>query len=183
MSDYAWAEHVDAATIAYVRGLDLREVGDVYRLDWSTERKATFDGAWDGIDIETNEQAVQLEERDGWVVVVEPLGFLTADDDVLTELSRKGEAVCVYWNVNARYKVALARDGVLVRSFDPYIQDWEPTGEPLTEEAGLPFGDEDVSHSALSLQLAERLTGIELSEDWVLETPHRTVTSAGPRYP
>ena len=182
MSRYSWVEHVDAAVIAFVRGLDVREVGDVYRVDWSTERQATFDEAWDGISLETNQQAVQLEEREGWVVVVEPLGFMTTDDDVLTELSRKGEAVCVFWNVNAKYQFALARDGVLVRSFDPYIQDWEPTGDPLPEEAGLTFGEAGDT-AVVSLELAERVTGVHLEEQWVLETPHRTLTSAGPRYP
>ena len=182
MSRYAWAERVDAVTIAYVRGLDLREVGDVYRVDWSTERQATFDDAWDGVSLESDEQAIQLEERDGWVVVVEPVGFLSTDDAVLTELSRGGEAVCVFWNVNAKYQFSVAREGVLVRSLDPFIQDWEPTGDPLPQEAGLEFGGEGET-AELSLELAERVTGVHLTEEWVLETPHRTLTSAGPRYP
>lgn len=180
---HGWAEQVDAAAVALVHGLDLRQVGEVLRVDWSTERTVLFDDAWDVLDDDTDLFPVQLEELDGWVVVIEPNGYLTTFEEVLVALSAGGVAVSVFWNVNARYQFSLARRGELVRSLDPFIQDWEPTGEPLPEEAGLPFGEEDASQSAATVELARRVTGVSLDGDWLLGRPHRTWSTAGPPGP
>ncbi|MGY1814608.1 DUF6461 domain-containing protein [Blastococcus sp. SYSU D00820] len=176
-----WLEDVEAVTLTVVEGLELREVGELLGFDWSTERQATFDQACDLVDLDSSAAPVQVGERDGRLVVVENNGYQATDEALLAELSRGGSAVCVFWNINARYQLSLARRGTVVRSLDPFLQDWEPIGDPLPEEEGLDF--QDGSGRALLLELVDRLTGIRIDEEWLLRRPHRTWTTAGPPLP
>ncbi|MGY1774044.1 DUF6461 domain-containing protein [Blastococcus sp. SYSU D00813] len=172
----------EAVTITFVRGLDPREVGDLLAVDWDTGRRLTFGDAEALQDLRRDAQPVQLAERDGWVVVVEPNGYWTSQTHVVEALSRRGEAVSVYWSVKATSEFVLARDGAMVRAFDPVLFDDEE-GDPLPEEEGLPFGSDDADPYALALELATRLTGVPVEGSWLLETPHPTWLAAGPPEP
>ena len=179
MGDHSWSDGVDALTITLVRGPDLRAAGEAFRLQEGTERLATFEEAWDSWEWEdTAEFPVMVGERDGWLVFVEPNGWGGAQDEVLGPLSRAGTAVSVYWNVNAVVRFSLARDGEVVRSFDPSGPVApEPSGDPLPEEADLDSGDPDAGPWHLALELLERVTGVELDADWLLESRWRTFTT------
>lgn len=174
MSDYAWAEPIDALTVTLLQGAGLQDVGDALRFDWSSERLATFDDAMEQLDPEGWDHPVQVDELDGRLVVVEPNGFLMNDQELLARLSDQGVAVSVFWNVNAHAQFTLARRGRVVRSFDPVIPDYEPEGDPLPEEEGLAFGGDGELSSALSLTLLERVTGVRIEEGWLLDRPRRT---------
>lgn len=172
MSDYDWVD-IEAIALTFLRGARPEDVVHVLRLDPSSERLRTFDEAEADPDVSSDAFPVQLEELEGWLVVVEPNGFLMTDHDVLLRLSRGGEAVCYFRNVNAVSDFLVARDGRLVRAFDPVLFDDEE-GEPLPEEQGLDFADDDADDQALSFTLLERLTGIPIEESWLLERPRRT---------
>jgi hypothetical protein len=165
-----WTEGIEALTLTFLQGAALEEVAATLQFDRSTERLTTFDSAFDGLDVESACYPVQVGELDGWLVVVEPNGFLLADEGVLARLSRAGTAVSYFRNINAHSLFVLAREGRVVRSFDPVIPDEdESEGEPLAEEHDLRFGDDDEDHMASAFTLLERLTGVRIEEEWLLE--------------
>ncbi len=179
MSDYAWAEDVVAVTVAFVRGMELRDVGGLLGFQWSSERDATFaEASWQQADDPVT-CPVQAAEVGDWVVLVEPNGFQTSLPGTLAALSRGGVAVAVFWNVNMDMSVGVARDGAVVRSFDPLLFGVGGQGEPLPQEEGLPFGPDGAARPA-ALELAERLTGVRIEKAWLLEAPHRTWSTTGP---
>lgn len=178
MSDYAWAEDVVAVTVAFVRGMELGDVGGLLGFQWSSEREATFaETSWQQADDPVTYPVQAAEVRD-WVVLVEPNGFQASLPKTIAALSRGGIAVAVLWNVNMHMSVAVARDGVVVRSFDPLLFGAGAQGEPLPQEEGLPFGPEGAARPA-ALALAERLTGVRIEKGWLLEAPHRTWSTTG----
>ncbi|SDF18102.1 hypothetical protein SAMN05660662_1222 [Blastococcus aurantiacus] len=182
MSGYEWTEQIDALTVTLLRGADLQQVGDVLEFDWESERLVTFDQAFDDLDGDGWDWPVQVEELEGWLVVAEPNGWFLSDEQKLAALSREGVAVSVFFNVNAKFRFIVARQGVVVRSFDPVVPTYEPAGDPLPEEGGLGFGvDEDTT--ANSFVLLERLTGVRLDESWLTEQPRRTWSAPHPLPP
>lgn len=176
--EHDWADEVMAVTLTFVRGLNLRQIAELLGFDPSSERTTMFGDADEQTDHGTGSYAVQVAEADGWAVVVEPNGYLTSLPGTVAALSVGGSAISVYWNVNALMRFTVARDGVVVRSFDPLLFDLGPEGEPLPEERGLTFGvDATVRQSAL--ELAARLTGIRIDQPWLLATPRPTWTTRG----
>jgi hypothetical protein len=173
VAGYEWADEITAVTITLVRDLGLREVGDLIGVQWSTERSSTFhDAQWQQADTVT--PVVQAEQLGDWLVVVEPNGFLTTMPDTVAALSADGAAVSVYWNVNRLMNVVVARDGAVVRRFDPLLFASTAQGEPLAEEAGLVFGQVEPSPLIAALELAERVTGVRIEKEWLLDEPRRT---------
>jgi hypothetical protein len=184
VSDCAWADEVEAVTVAFVRGMALREVGDLLGFKWPSEREETFTEAlwqqvalWEQAD-DPQLYPVQATEVDGWVVLIEPNGFQASLPATIAPLSRRGAAISVFWNVNRKMSVAVARDGVVVRSFDPLLFDVGAQGEPLPQEKGLPFGPRGAALPA-ALELAMRLTSVRIEKAWLLEARHRTWNAAG----
>ncbi len=170
---------MEAVTISLVRGADLERCGEVLRFRWPTESQATYAEAevaqFDAL-AQTGgaEAVVQAEELAGWLVLVEPGGWLLTDHALLAAVSAGGEAVSVFWNVNADMQFAYARQGVVLRSFDALLLDQSAVGEPLPEEAGLDFGRPRIPVRARMLELAERITGVTLDEDWLENRSRRT---------
>jgi hypothetical protein len=115
----------------------------------------------------------QVDEIDGWTAIVEPVGWAAAQGEVVSELSQGGVAVNVCWNVNAVMSATYARDGRLVREFDPLL--YRADGAALAEEAGLPFGEPGAPLRAACLAFLERLTGVRIEREWLLDRPRRTV--------
>jgi hypothetical protein len=179
LSGYDWVHGVEAMSVAYVRGMDLRSVGDVLRFDWGTERRATFAEAEEQQDFDAETYAVQAEQVGPWLVLIEPNGYLGSLPEALSALSDADVALSVYWNVNAQMRFGMFADGVLVRSFDPLLPDLGPLGKPLAAEAGLAFGVEGERAEVAALMLAERLTGVAIQRDWLLVEPHPTWTATG----
>jgi hypothetical protein len=111
VSDYSWIQRLEAVTISLVRGSDLDRCGQVLRFRWPTESQATYAEAesaqFDAL-AQTGgaEAVVQARELAGWLVFVEPGGWLTTDHALLAAVSAGGEAVSVFWNVNADMQFA-----------------------------------------------------------------------------
>ncbi|WP_336026547.1 DUF6461 domain-containing protein [Geodermatophilus sp. FMUSA9-8] len=179
MSDYSFIERFEALTVTFVRGSDLDRCGEVLRFRWPTESQATLADAemaqFDALADTGGAQAVlQVDELAGWLVFVEPGGWLTTDHALLGALSAGGQAVSVFWNVEADTQFAYARQGAVVRSFEAVLFEQSAVGEPLPQEAGLGFGQPRIPVRALMMELAERITGVTLDEEWLLDRSRRT---------
>ncbi|MGH9622572.1 MAG: DUF6461 domain-containing protein [Bryobacteraceae bacterium] len=117
---------------------------------------------------------VQAGSLDDWAVVIEEYGgFQATKPELLTALSISSRMVVVYRSVNADMSFQWAVNGVIVRSFDPLLYDDQQwgRGEPLSEEAGLPFGMTDPTSSAFAC--AERLTGVTITRELLDNTVGR----------
>ena len=113
---------------------------------------------------------VQVDAIGDWTVLIEPNGWVTAYEDVLTRLSEGGKAGNVFWNVNANMRFGWAIGGTLIRLFDPLLYDADGA---LPEEAGLPFGHPGQPLGA-ALALLARLTGVVIDQSWLLHRARPT---------
>jgi hypothetical protein len=170
-SEFAWVDQVPAVCLTFVEGLTPAAVEAALGADSAASRQATFQDAADAHDFAAEKFTVQLGEADGWTVVVEPNGYLCSQDEVLSKLAAKGRAVMVFWNVNMDSRFGYAREGKLVRVFDPVLGASE-MGSALPEEAGLPIAEQPIQ---AVLMLAKALTGVSIDGRWMLEQPRPTV--------
>jgi hypothetical protein len=173
---YDWTQDVEALSLTFVRGLedaavitqlDLLPVGGEplsFEEAWVEQSESTGGG---GDDADDDGGIVQIDHLDGWTVVIEDNGYLGSLEENLAPLSAQGVAVNVFWNVNMVTSFGYAVAGAIVRYFDPIGVD-ASTGDPLPDEAGLDFANEDADHVALALLLAERLTETTIDGDWVM---------------
>lgn len=139
--------------------------------DWAAEQDYQHYGA-----------AVEAGEIGGWTVVVELNGYQSTLPDFLEALSEAGEAVVIYQNVNALSSFQYAKDGTIVRAFDPLLPEQGQLGEPLPEEHGIAFpGDNGELHPMpAAFLLAERRTGIRLTESDISEPGDRIAVGIHP---
>lgn len=109
--------------------------------------------------------AVEATELGRWVVSVEENGFLAMRADVLRRLSDHRTAVVLFRNVNAVMRFVCAREGSVIRAFDPLLYDDRSSwvGEPLAQEKDLAFGVGAPMASAFAL--AERISGVTLTRE------------------
>jgi hypothetical protein len=63
--------------------------------------------------------AIEAGEISGWTVVIELNGYQATLPELLEALSAGGEAVVIYQNVNGLASFQYAKDGTIVREFDP----------------------------------------------------------------
>lgn len=113
---------------------------------------------------------VQTDSIDDWTALIEPNGWAASMPEVVARLSERGEAVNVFWNLNAVMSFTLARNGNVVRTFDPLLYD--TIDGALPEETDLPWG---IGHPrAGALALMERLTLVRIDRAWLLERPRET---------
>jgi hypothetical protein len=112
----------------------------------------------------------QSDRLGEWDVIIEPNGWAASDPETVAALSTNGVAVNAFWNVNAVVTFSLARMGALIRSFDALL--YNDDGQPLPEERDLDWGVGAPRASALALM--ERITGMPLEHDWLLDTPRRS---------
>lgn len=168
----SWAVDVPAVCLTFVEGMSPAQVEAALGGDPATRRTASFAEAADAQDFAAERFAVQFGEVDGWTVVVEPNGYVCSQDAVLQTLSAHGRAVTVFWNVNMDSRFGYARNGTLVRVFDPVLGSSE-VGDPLPEETGLPASTEPIP---AALMLAAALTGVTVDVRWLLEGERPTVT-------
>lgn len=170
-SRFDWSDDVMALCLTFVEGMSPAQVEARLGADGSTRRTTTFDEAADQQDFGEERFAVQLGSLDGWTVVVEPNGYICSQDAVLADLSAAGRAVMVCWNVNMDSRFGYARDGVLLRVYDPVLGTTE-VGAPLPQE---PVGEQDRPIQA-ALALAGALTGVRLTQRWLLDQTRPTAT-------
>ncbi|MBU2695972.1 hypothetical protein [Pimelobacter sp. 30-1] len=111
--------------------------------------------------------AVRVAERDDGVVLF-TWGLIS--DERIAALSRIDGVAASYGNtVNGDDHVLVARDGRVVRSFDPFLAYAHDRSRPLPEEKGLDL-EEDTGPA--SWTLLERLTSMSVTEEWLLDPAH-----------
>ncbi|MDP9870217.1 MULTISPECIES: DUF6461 domain-containing protein [Streptosporangium] len=100
-----------------------------------------------------------------WVALIEPNGFQGSRLSVLSELSRKGRALSVFWNVNSEAQIAYAECGRVLANFDPFtLEDLEDLPVALSAWQDLAFED-DVRVAGLAL--GETFSDQRLDEEWL----------------
>lgn len=99
-----------------------------------------------------------------WTVMVESNGFQATTPGTPERLTGGGhQAAVIYRSVNADMQFIWARDGHIVRSFDPLLYEIPGLGDVLPEEEGLRFGLGSPMGS--SFALLEKLTGLSLTRE------------------
>jgi hypothetical protein len=170
---YAWADedYELAWTVSVVHGRDVDAVLSAYHADPSGSlEKLTFTAA----SVLRNEHfgefgVVQLVEREGLVVVIEPNGWVGNIPTIAEKLSTNGgHFFSVYWSPVA-YQIIEARDGQLVARLDPNF-----IGLPAGANDMLPgwVGDDDfpLDHlKSCSLAAMEQQTGLAFDRVWLTE--------------
>jgi hypothetical protein len=179
LRSYAWADtsqdpRLTAMSITVARPASPTFPGRLgVRPDW--ERQLTVGEALDA-ELELDGIGwrwclLQVDELDGASVFIEPNGWALSLPEAVAPLSVGGVAGNFFWNVNAVMSVTIARDSVVVRTFDPLLYD-DGDGR-LPEEAGLPFG-EDEHASAAGLALVSSITDVEIDLAWLLDRRRAT---------
>lgn len=112
------------------------------------------------------ERVVVADHGDGVVLFT---WALVSDEDV-TALSRIKGLAATYGNtVEGDDRILVVRKGRVVRDFDPFLdQDYKKTA-PLPQEKGL---DLEYDTGPASWTLLERLTGVAITQDWLLDDGH-----------
>lgn len=112
------------------------------------------------------ERVIVAENDDGVVLFT----WWFVSDRYVRALSRLDGLAASYGNtVNGDDHVLVLRRGKVVRSFDPFLDhDYKKTRR-LPEEKGL---DLEYDTGPASWTLLERLTGIAITEDWLLDDRH-----------
>jgi Family of unknown function (DUF6461) len=172
-SRHSWAEECEALSLTLVKGVDDEVIMTQLELTGHDQTPRTFDQAWG--QIQNDGVFVQLAHIDGWTAIIEDNGYFASLPEHLGPLSSGGAAVNVYWNVNGVSTFGYGVAGQIVRHFDPSGVD-SNEGTPLPEESDLDFDDEDSDYIGLALLLMERLSGVTIDGDWVLNQPRRIFT-------
>ena len=183
---YAWADaddQPDGVALLYVCPSPSRPAAGL-RVIAELPHPLTFGEAQDEAtkldDFAWGSELLQSDQVLDWAVFVEPWGWGTSISEIVAGVSKGGSAISVFWNVNAVMRVVVARDGAVVREFDPLLYD--DGGVPMPEEAGLPFGETGPCRGA-ALLVAERLTGVAVTRNWLLDRRRPTFRIALPPTP
>lgn len=168
-NEYAWAEDIMAMTATFVAYTG--PVGDVLRAAermWESGPRTTFERAPDLVGgFDPYQEPLLVDGMDGWLVLIAPNGFEFSLPEVVAATSKLGRVVSAYWNVNAVMRFLVGDAGRITRRFDPVIYG-DAEGDALPEEADLPFGAPATPLAAMTLLLAERLTGQRLTREWLM---------------
>jgi hypothetical protein len=111
-----------------------------------------------------------------WLTLLAYNGYLLAVPEVAADVSRVGRVAAIYQSVNADMAFVLAEGGEVLRYFDPLLDaPGEGNGDPLPEEAGLPFGAPDAPVWAAAFALLERVTGQPITQAWLTDDDRHCV--------
>lgn len=108
-------------------------------------------------------QRVVVDELDGGVVL---FTYWHIADDHIRRLSQGGLAASYSISINADTHILVARDGRVVRSFDPLLAHDYLKTKPLPQENGL---DLKYDTGPAAWTLLERLTKIHVTEEWIYD--------------
>jgi hypothetical protein len=186
---YAWTESDHGpfalgAVVALIKGCSPAQALDVLgagRVTPVSPARATRDWAAQQ-DYQHYGTAVEAGEIGEWTIVVELNGYQATVPGLLEKLSQGGEAVVIFQNVNGDSSFQYAKNGTIVRAFDPLLPHMGQTGDPLPEEQGITFPGEngELHPMAGAFLVAERLTGIQLSESDLTEPGDRIAVGIHP---
>ncbi|MGH3280904.1 MAG: DUF6461 domain-containing protein [Trebonia sp.] len=114
------------------------------------------------------EPSVAVRRQGDWVIAIEDNGWQGSRTEVLRRVCEETRAVSAFWNVNAVTRFSYAADGRLLTGFDALTPEWRDGDDPdCLEETrdGLPWQDD--RRVALVLALAARVTGQQVSPEWL----------------
>jgi hypothetical protein len=118
---------------------------------------------WGEVNSTALEANAALGEIPGWSVIWTPNSELALSPEFLEGVSGNGRAMCfAFSSVSTIYGFSLSQNGRHRRTL--FRENYEPVtedGEPLPEEAGLDWEDDEVS----VFELARRPTGLDL-KNW-----------------
>lgn len=181
-SKYAWLDEPSpnddlmAGCLGVVPGVDAAWVKRCLGVEERSCRQATVHEAWKLSESDFGNDLIQITSIGDAVVTYEPNGWHGVDEELAVALSERGRYAAYFWNVNAVMRFVFAVAGHIRRDFDPLLYDGDPE-QALSEELDLPFpsGDPDsLTPGQASLALIERLTGVEITMEWLLDAPHPT---------
>lgn len=156
-ADLDWVEDYEAVCVSLVQGMSPEEA--VAKLTAGRARAfptrvAAEDWVADSDDYDRN--WIVAGRVGDWTFIWEDNGFQGSLEEVAARMSVRSPFVSVFWNVNAVEAFTYARDGHVVRQFDPYAHDDDAgTGDALPAESGLDWDDAEVS----MLRLQAAITG------------------------
>jgi hypothetical protein len=105
-----------------------------------------------------------------WLTLLAYDGFLLAQPEVAADVSRVGRVVAIYQSVDADMAFVLAEHGEVLRYFDPLLDGpGGGVGDPLPEEAGLPFGTDGADVWPAAFALLERVSGQAITQAWLID--------------
>ena len=172
---YRWidAEALDAFCLTIAVGAQLTAVESAFKIVPESRKLTTVAQYWDtfGKDSEGGNDAVQINTLGRSIIAFENNGW-TGSDDYGQKLYIKIGCpvyVSIFKNINSVMRFLYASNGALVRAFDPLL--YEPEGA-IPEEGAFMWGLDHPLRS--SFALAEKLTGIEITRDWLLGQAHPT---------
>jgi hypothetical protein len=173
-----------AGCLSVVIGASEEDVIEAFGLDRARVAVVTGKEAFE-LQRPGSEVVVQVARLGDAIVTFEPNGYEGSKHALATALSARGRYVSYYEGATAVTEFIYAEGGALLRSFEPllYGSDGEPA-RALPVEEGLPFdrfeADGQTAKTGRScLMLIERLTGIQISRQWLLDKPRATYCRAG----
>ncbi|WP_285490476.1 DUF6461 domain-containing protein [Amycolatopsis taiwanensis] len=165
--DFGWVSGMlgDAACVTMVKTTDVDAVLRGFGGMASEAETIPLDEAWEYFE---DTYTVALCRQGEYVFAIEDNGFQGSRPEVLRRVSRLGETVSSFWNVNALTRFSYAVDGRVKTSFEAGANSWREGEDPdclasLVEEIDWELGHRPEG----MLALAARVTGQPFSEEWL----------------
>jgi len=148
-----WVEDYEAVCVSMVRGVApakaVEELTSGRARPFPT-RVAAED--WVAASDDYNRNWIAAGQIGDWTFIWEDSGFQGSLDRSAVRLSASTAFVSAFWNVNAVEAFTYARDGDIVRQFDPVLDQSGGTGNAIPAEARLDWDEAEAS--MLRLQAA-----------------------------
>lgn len=171
-----WSLENDAATITLVKGADVESLVTEFA-GRRAPRFRSFEQAVSWTDGDPYRRGwVVIGQIDGWGYVREDNYFLGSTDTTAERLSDGTTFASFFWNVNLDMRFTLARNGRIVRAFDPFEVDAQGggLGRRLPQERGLTW--ENVPPDGLLLLTG--VTGTPVADETWLERTGSVIVGA-----
>ena len=172
LEKYSWTEELDAFCLTIAVGARTASVENAFDIVPDSRKLTMVDEHAQFVGLGSAGNAiVQINTLDNAVVAFETNGWTGVDDYDQKTFSRIAcpQYVSIFRNINAAMSFLFARNGQLVRRFDPLFYEAD---DALPEEREYAWGLEHPLLSAFAL--AETLTGVVITRDWLLGQAHPT---------
>ncbi|MEV6644352.1 DUF6461 domain-containing protein [Amycolatopsis sp. NPDC051371] len=111
--------------------------------------------------------AIVVCHQGEYVVAIEANGFQGSRPEVLRRVSRLGETVSAFWNIEALTRFSYAVNGRIKTAFEAGADSWKEGEDPDCLAPLVAEIDWEAGHRRTGLLLAARLTGQPFTEDWL----------------
>ncbi|MGZ0148546.1 DUF6461 domain-containing protein [Kribbella sp. WER1] len=184
MTNYGWANSIDAWTIAVSSRPDT--LLEAYGVEESLGPLTFFEaGALQGETYPDLTFQVQLRQVGDYTVALESNGWTGSVPQVARRCSAGGHFFSVYWNVNAHGWLTEAKDGRITARFES-LHAYHPYEVQSDTRPEWAIGPEPEPGSAYALCLAhlEAQTGVVVEQAWLGESmPTYRIGDPGVLYP